>query len=67
MLQSYVSSNDPSENGFKRTKYLCQYCHECDCYCSFTTKEYVDRIVLLQSCTHTPKSHLSGKGILSVK
>jgi hypothetical protein len=67
MLQVFTSSHDLSENGFKRTMHLCQYRHKCCCYCSFTTKKYSDRIVLLQSGTHTPESHLGCKGILSVK
>ena len=67
MLQSYISSHDISKNGFKRTTFLCPYRHKCGFYCSFATKEYSDRIVLLQAGTHTPESHLGGKGILSVK
>ena len=30
-------------------------------------KEYLERVTLLQAKTHDPKSHLNGKGILSVK
>ena len=67
MLQAYTSTHHIAENGFKRTTYLCPYRHKCGCYCSFATKEYSDRIVLLQAGTHTPESHLGGKGILSVK
>ncbi len=44
-----MSSQDLSENGFKRTTYLCQYRHKRGCYISFSIKEYSDRIVLLQS------------------
>ncbi len=51
--------------GFTRTDYHCPQRRLCKCFVAFHTKEYVHKVELYTSGTHTSESHLRSSAQLT--